>query len=466
MRIQVVVPNRGQVDTQLMVWLMQLMHDGRYDLHYSFPVYKPISSARNRIVREFLDAPEPFDFLLMIDSDVIPNRNPLDLVEEDLDVVGHVCPIWKGNLAPGREVMWNVEPLEGSMLLGAGLARVRAIGAGCLLIARRVLESPEMRGPFREEYDDDGVMTRGEDVVFCHRARAAGFEVWADLSARCHHSRNVDLWQVGNAILTRRQQPIMSPAMALGNRRLVFCLSPGRSGTRWLSEVLRSVPGVHSAHEPEPDFAHAMRAAQDKPNVAYQFWLEDKLPAIAATDGDVYFETSHLVNKGFIEPLINIGLVPDVVVIERDPRDVALSYWKRGHIPARTPAGRRYLVQPDDRGNYMPLDEWEELSDYQLCMWYALEQRARNRILGHRIQRAGGTVIAMTFDRLVGQWSGFERMCFHLGLETPDPATFKNLNQVYNANAPAVAARRPPADREAQDIALQALLQREGYGWD
>lgn len=467
-RIQVVVPNQGQVDTRLMVWLMQLMHDGRFDLHYAFPIYSPIASARNKVARDFRESPVPFDYLLMVDSDVIPSTNPLDLVERDLDVVGQICPIWKGGMAPGREVMWNVVPLEGSMLIGEGLARVQAVGAGCLLIARRVLEHPAMRAPFAEEYDEDGILVRGEDVAFCHRAREAGFEVWADLGARCSHNCTVDLWQVGNAVLTRRAQPIVSPRLALEGKRLVFCLSPGRCGTRWLAEVFHCVDGVSSWHEPEPNFASVMRQVQERPRLAHQFWLEDKLPAIAAEQCDVYVETSHLFNKGFIEALLDVGVVPDAILIDRSPREVALSYWRRKAIPGRTEMGRKYLVQPDDDGNALPLRDWTSLSDYQLCFWYAMEQRRRCATLADVIEEAGGTVARFCFEKLVGQRSGFEQLLLELGLdEGADWAAFAALNRVYNENPPAIAERRPdPLYLHGQAVDLYQRLETEGLQWD
>lgn len=466
-RVQVAVPNMGRIDTRLVVWLMKLMHDGRYDLHYAFPIYSPIASARNRIAREFREASQPFDYLLMVDSDVVPSTNPLDLVKRDLDVVGQLCPIWKGQLAPGREVMWNVVPLEGSVLIGEGLTQVQGIGAGCLLIARRVLEHPEMRAPFTEEHDEDGVRTVGEDLAFCKRARAAGFEVWADLGARCSHHREVDLWQVGNAVLTRQAQPILSPRLALEGKRLVFCLSPGRCGTRWLAQVFKCVAGVTSLHELEPNFALVMRQVQEHPRMAHQFWMEDKLPAIAAADGDVYVETSHLFCKGFVEPLLDVGVVPDAVLIDREPGDVALSYWRRKVIPGRTEMGRRYLVQPDDDGNALPLREWEGLSDYQLCLWYALEQRRRCRTLGDAITDAGGRVVSFDFAELVGRQAEFEHLLFELDLDDrADWERFERLNKVYNANPPALAEVPEPPDVTNQEWALYRLLESEGLEWD
>jgi len=211
-KVQLVAPNEGQIATELMLMLMNLIYDGRYDLHFSFPMYAPISHARNRIAREFLAAEQHFDYLLMIDSDVAPSRNPLDLVEDDLDVAGYIYPIWKADQEPGHEVMWCVEPL-GELVVGQGLVEVAAIGTGCVMIARRVLEHPAMRAPFTERFDEDGLLQRGEDLAFCDRARAAGFRVWADLGAKCSHQKLIDLRQVGRAIDHARAGGVVDQAM-------------------------------------------------------------------------------------------------------------------------------------------------------------------------------------------------------------------------------------------------------------
>lgn len=468
-RVQVVVPNRGQVDTRLMVWLMQLMQSREHDMHYAFPIYSPIASARNRIAREFVESPARFEWLLMIDSDVVPETNPLDLIAQDKDVIGQICPIWKGDLAPGREVMWNVVPLEGSILIGEGLAPVQAVGSGCLLIARRVLEHPGMRAPFTERYDEDGVLTVSEDVSFCQRARAAGYQVWADLGGRCSHNRIVDLRQVGNAILTRHEQPILSPRLALEGKRLIFCLSPGRCGTQWLAEVFRSVRGVCSFHEPQPDFAVVMRSSFARPEIRYQFWLDDKLPAIASAPGDVYLETSHVVGNGFVEPLLDIGVVPDAIQIDRAARDVALSYWRRNTIPGRTETGRRYLVQPDDPDCYLPIPDWSynhSYTDYQLCYWYALEQMERNRALSERLEQAGARVVYVWFQGLVDHPDEFGRVLDELGLaDRWDRAAFGELDRVYNANPPEITGLPAPADIDDQESALLLELRSMGL-WD
>ncbi|MYZ50218.1 hypothetical protein [Propylenella binzhouense] len=162
----------------------------------------------------------------------------------------------------------------------------------------------------------------------------------------------------------------------IGEKRLIFCITAGRSGTETLCRRLGEVPSVGAFHEPHPDFVLAMRAAQSRPQRAADFLLKLKIPAIASCPRPVYAETSHLFGKGFLEPALALGLRPDLIMLRRDVRQIALSYLRLGTVPARTPMGRRYLLAPDDRV-FLRLEHWRELSDYQLLYWYALETGAR-----------------------------------------------------------------------------------------
>jgi hypothetical protein len=69
-----------------------------------------------------------------------------------------------------------------------------------VLIARRVLEHPDLRAPFAYRYDEDGIKIWEEDSVFCYRARNAGFQIWSALSHPCGHIKEVDLADLHDAI--------------------------------------------------------------------------------------------------------------------------------------------------------------------------------------------------------------------------------------------------------------------------
>jgi SAM-dependent methyltransferase len=75
-----------------------------------------------------------------------------------------------------------------------------AVGTGCVLIARRVLEHAAMRAPFARAFDVDGLSVQGSDLLFCRRAQAVGFRIFADYSRPCSHLKTVDLVEVNQAL--------------------------------------------------------------------------------------------------------------------------------------------------------------------------------------------------------------------------------------------------------------------------
>lgn len=199
-------------------------------------------------------------------------------------------------------------------------------------------------------------------------------------------------------------------------KSLIFTVTPGRSGTKYLTALLGSVPGIAALHEPMPDFVMAMRRAQQNPEVAFAFLREVKLPAIAALPAPIYAETSHLFCKGFLEPAILIGLRPKLIVLRRPPRDVAWSLLERETVPARTPYGCLYLLDPRDPG-VMPMPGWERMTDYQLCFWYALEiERRQLRYAGFAAELGLACFEVRQSD--LGKSEIFAAMLRALGIET------------------------------------------------
>jgi hypothetical protein len=144
-----------------------------------------------------------------------------------------------------------------------------------------------------------------------------------------HQSHQINLARTDDVLRVMHglASPDMQPAVdwSLGGKRLILAVTPGRSGTGYLSQLLDGLPDVFSAHEPEPNFRDAMRPAQSNPTIARAFLLEKKLPTIRSCVAPVYLETSHLACKGFIEPLVENGCVPDLILLKRDPYRVASS---------------------------------------------------------------------------------------------------------------------------------------------
>lgn len=178
-------------------------------------------------------------------------------------------------------------------------------------------------------------------------------------------------------------------------KRLIFTVTTGRSGTAYLAAVLGYAQGVYSVHEPLPEFANVLRPVQNNSDLARQFLLDEKLPAILRAPTPIYIETSHLVCKGFLEPLLELGIIPDLIIHRRPTRDVALSMFKMGTIPGRSDKGLLFYLSPADP-EVLELSDWKSLHDYQLCYWYCLEIERRARLYKALFLQQGARIAETT----------------------------------------------------------------------
>jgi hypothetical protein len=466
-KVDIYVLTTGWVRWEVFMWLFECLMDSRYEVTVGFAQASPVANNRNHISKEFREGPRQSDVLVMWDSDVIPPRNPLDLVEFDFDIVGLPAPIWKAKRSPLDPIVWNLllvdeegKPTVGELKGGsAKFGPVAEMGAGITLIARRVLEHPDMRAPFLELYDEDGLKVMGEDIRFFRRVRTAGFEPWAAADYQCSHIRELDLKTVYK--LTRKAQqatdrPLLAPGQVLADKHLIFCISPGRSGTAYLAEVMKSVDGVASFHEGEPDFAHVLRMVQHHPGVAYKFWTSEKLPFISTVEESVYFESSHLFGKGFAEPLLDLDIIPDIVVLRRPHREVALSMWRRQAIPGRGELGNRYHIIPSDPTALLSLPGYREVTEYQLCYWYCLEMEARAERYTKMFKNRGARVVETSLKEVTTQ-RGFLRVVEELGLPAPDYKRYKELDRVVNPNPVHLREGPPEGDLDEQEKEIEML---------
>ena len=189
-QIQISILNQGWLRTELTALLLKILSINIiYDVYIEYPRLKPIQHNRNDIVKRFLQTNR--DFLLMIDSDIVPTKNPLDLVQYNKDVIGLPCPTWKEN-----EVTWLVmDKVEGgwqmsSKLNNKGLVEVDAVGSGAILIKRKVLEN--IKEPFSVLWDKDGLMDTGLDILFCEKAKKKDFSIYFHSEYTCSHFMDFD----------------------------------------------------------------------------------------------------------------------------------------------------------------------------------------------------------------------------------------------------------------------------------
>lgn len=180
----------------------KLMADTRYEKKMIIPTHNPFENNLHHIVNDFMGG--DYDFWLSIDADNPPMKNPLDLVEDDLDIVGFPTPVWHFTGKSGeRPLYWNGyhyisekqaytehHPRE-------GLWEVDAVGTGCFMVARRVFENSEMRkAPFVRVLNEDGTVDKGNDIAFCERAKAQGFKVFCHYGYPCFHFNLLELNEI------------------------------------------------------------------------------------------------------------------------------------------------------------------------------------------------------------------------------------------------------------------------------
>src|SRR5690606_7111070 len=120
-------------------------------------------------------------------------------------------------------------------------------------------------------------------------------------------------------------------------KRLLFSVTTGRSGTNYLALLLALLKDFRSEHESIPGFHEYYRDILRGKYTFRDFWLLKKLPHIAYdVKEQFYADISHVACKGFFESLLEMGVRPSFVMIKRDNREVAKSLLQLNTIPART----------------------------------------------------------------------------------------------------------------------------------
>ena len=206
--LHIAILTQGTVRWELSNWLHKILLDREAQTKCDFSVRyylgngiegRPVSSNRNRIVR---DRPRPNGVgsdLLMIDQDVIPSGRLLEAALQGLDVVVCPTPIWRPNESQGCPVRVNMNAAAADKVLVLGAESYDELfqgGTGAIYISNEVLEHPDMRAPFQFLSDEDGVGCRGEDYTFCDRARSAGFKIYSASALLCGHIHPVNLLTV------------------------------------------------------------------------------------------------------------------------------------------------------------------------------------------------------------------------------------------------------------------------------
>ena len=214
--VYIAILNQGAIRPELSYLVTDFTHQNKYRLYLSYPAAKPISFNRNTIVKDFL-AKKEYDYLLMIDSDIIPPLNYLDLIDhladEDKDIISGVCFAYMDNGIVPLVLEYNPDKNDKPFLVKSldgdeGLVEVDAVGTGAMAIKRKVLE--QVKAPFINRYDEDGMKLMGLDLSFCDKAKKLGFRTWCHLDYVCSHWTKVDLKEIYRSLQANEEIKKMS----------------------------------------------------------------------------------------------------------------------------------------------------------------------------------------------------------------------------------------------------------------
>jgi GT2 family glycosyltransferase len=179
----VAIPNIGNIRAELVEFMLR-----QKGIEYYLPQNRPHDVNRNVIVKRFLTTEH--EWLLMVDSDVVPPDNVLEMVNNNLDV----CSAWVCTSKDGETIPLAMEKVDGGYKcfsqLYNGVNAVDALGTGCLLLNRRIFDKlPQPYFSFVK--DSEGLLANGEDFDFCDKLRAVGIQPYFDARFKCKHYVNV-----------------------------------------------------------------------------------------------------------------------------------------------------------------------------------------------------------------------------------------------------------------------------------
>lgn len=133
-------------------------------------------------------------------------------------------------------------------------------------------------------------------------------------------------------------------------KKYIFSINSGRSGSKYLSELLSCVENGVSVHEDQPDMSgeimfNYLKGHKD----GLKKMMERKVEKITSYDEEIFYsDTNHCFIKGFGWEIPKY--IPEnkliVIVLKRDKSEIVSSYYKLNTLPFNY-LGRDWLITPD-----------------------------------------------------------------------------------------------------------------------
>jgi len=199
----------------------------------------------------------------------------------------------------------------------------------------------------------------------------------------------------------------------------ILLLTTGRTGSYKFKHILDLVPGMYAEdtieHEdPNLSYGNVLRQNLIDPSIGRAF-VEDKLKYIEQLPGNYYCDTSNLIGQGFFEHFLELNAIPHVVILRRDPREVACSFYQLGWLPKII---NHHFLNPSDP-NVLQMPGWETMHPYQWSYWFCLEMERRIQMYLKQLKEKNALVWESSIPQML-ELEHFNAMLTYFSIPTID----------------------------------------------
>lgn len=212
-KLLILIPCRGTMREELAKWLSYVLITTPFLVAWDTHHGRPEDDARNGIVERFLQDSTRSTHLMMIDDDIIPPPNALQMVLHGKAIVSAVVFTWKDGEPLALLMKWDAEE-EGykqdksaieKLNSGERLVTVDATGTGCFVAKREVYENL-ITNHFRFQYDSRGRLICGEDFDFYQKVKKLGYSVWVDGAVICGHVGQINILEIQQTLINQQRR--------------------------------------------------------------------------------------------------------------------------------------------------------------------------------------------------------------------------------------------------------------------
>lgn len=196
MKILIAVPTYETISAETFKSIYNL-DTGDHEVAFDFTKGYDCAKARNDIAKKTLN--NGFDYVLMVDSDIILPEETLSLMtEKPVDILlgcylhGHKNDTHEIELFKPKQANFD-ERYTYADFTSAPRIMVKGGGFGCAFVNSDVFKKLEFPWFKYDIYNNGHVLS--EDLYFCHVARANGYQIYADTRVRCGHLQKYFLYK-------------------------------------------------------------------------------------------------------------------------------------------------------------------------------------------------------------------------------------------------------------------------------